>query len=204
MKTGNGWHVAAFASTTLLLSTESSAHHAIGGATPSSAWEGLLSGLAHPVLGVDHLAFLVAVGLVAAFHRRGELVSFAFVAASLVGILVHVLGLDLPSAQWMISLSVVLVGALLVAPPRALPSVIALISTAGIFHGYGYGESIVGAEMTPLSTYLLGLAIIQLVVALAVQHLLGTAALRSTQSARWAGLVIGGVGLAYLGMQWLG
>jgi urease accessory protein len=203
MKTGNGWQVAAFASTGLLLSTPSSAHHAIGGATPSSAWEGFLSGLAHPVLGVDHLAFLVAVGLIAALHRRGELVSFAFVAASLVGICVHVLGLGLPSAEWMISLSVVLIGALLVTAPRSLASVIALVATAGIFHGYGYGESMVGAEMTPLSTYLLGLSAIQLVLALSIQYFLGPA-VRSTGSLRWAGLLIGGVGLAYLGAQWLG
>jgi hypothetical protein len=55
----------------MLLATPASAHHAMGGATPSNLWEGLLSGLAHPVIGLDHLAFVIAAGLIAAVHRRG-------------------------------------------------------------------------------------------------------------------------------------
>src|SRR5262249_57584778 len=39
------------------------AHHMMGGRTPSTFMEGLLSGLGHPVIGLDHLAFLLAVGV---------------------------------------------------------------------------------------------------------------------------------------------
>ena len=42
------------------------AHHAMGGTTPQTLAQGLLSGLAHPVIGLDHLAFTVAAGLLAA------------------------------------------------------------------------------------------------------------------------------------------
>ncbi len=42
------------------------AHHLIGGKTPANFWEDLLSGTGHPIVGIDHLAFLVAVGLIAA------------------------------------------------------------------------------------------------------------------------------------------
>lgn len=45
---------------------------------------------------------------------------------------------------------------------------IVLAATLGIFHGYAYGESIVGAEMSPLVPYLAGFTIIQLVVATVV------------------------------------
>ncbi|MET0472193.1 MAG: HupE/UreJ family protein, partial [Xanthobacteraceae bacterium] len=48
----------------LLLMTESaSAHHVMGGRTPTTFVEGFLSGLGHPVIGPDHLAFLLAIGV---------------------------------------------------------------------------------------------------------------------------------------------
>ena len=50
----------------LLLAPSASAHHALGGAMPASWTQGLMSGLAHPILGIDHLAFVVGVGLLAA------------------------------------------------------------------------------------------------------------------------------------------
>jgi urease accessory protein len=36
-----------------------------------------------------------------------------------------------------------------------------LVATAGVFHGYAYGESIIGAETSPLLSYLFGFSIIQ-------------------------------------------
>jgi urease accessory protein len=45
-------------------------------------------------------------------------------------------------------------------------SVIAILFVAaGAFHGYAYGESIVGAETAPLANYILGFAAIQYVLA---------------------------------------
>jgi urease accessory protein len=66
-----------------------------------------------------------------------------------------------------------------------------------LFHGYAYGESIYGAERTPLAAYLLGLIVIQSAIATAVALL----ARRSVEAAlriRLAGAVIAGVGLAVL------
>ena len=40
------------------------AHHPMGGNTPSTLWEGLLSGVGHPIIGFDHLAFIVAMAFV--------------------------------------------------------------------------------------------------------------------------------------------
>ena len=47
------------------------AHHGIDGRTPTTFAEGLISGLAHPVLGLDHLVFLLAAGLAAGALRLG-------------------------------------------------------------------------------------------------------------------------------------
>jgi len=216
MKIGNGLdgshrRIAGVGTLTLcamLLATPASAHHALGGTTPSNGWEGLLSGLAHPVLGLDHLAFVVAAGLIAALHRRGVFIPIAFVAASLIGTGVHRLALDLPAPELGISVSVLLMGALLFASPQRLPIVLLLASAAGIFHGYAYGESIVGAEMTPLWAYLLGLALVQLVIGLSTRSVFHIVARRTPDieslTLRWAGLVLCGIGLAYLSAPWLG
>jgi urease accessory protein len=200
--------VGAFSLCSVLLATPASAHHAIGGATPSNGWEGLLSGLAHPVLGLDHLAFVLAAGLIAALHRRGVFIPIAFVAASLLGTGVHRLALNLPAPELGISLSVLLFGALLVARRRSLPLSMVLASASGVFHGYAYGQSIVGAEMTPLWAYLLGLALVQLAMGLSTQSLFQIAIRRTPEmgivTLRWAGFVVCCVGLAYLSTQWVG
>jgi len=188
-----------------MLAPPAGAHHAIGGEIPSNGWEGFLSGLAHPILGLDHFAFVVAAGLIAALHRHGVLIPIAFAAASLIATGIHLLSWNLPAPELMISLSVLLFGVLLIARQLRLPIVVVLAAASGIFHGYAYGESIVGAEMTPLWAYLLGLALVQLAVGLSTRWLVDTA-LRPTFSQgsvplRLAGFAIGFVGLAYLATQ---
>jgi urease accessory protein len=210
MKSLDGLHrhcagVGALTLCSILLAAPANAHHAMGGATPSNGWEGLLSGLAHPVLGLDHLAFVVAAGLIAALHRRGAVIPIAFVAASLIGTRVHALAWTLPATELWISWSVLLFGALLMARRQRLALSAALAAGAGVFHGYAYGESIVGAESTPLAAYLLGLALVQLAIGLSTRSLFHLAARRTPDmgsvTLRRAGIVICGVGLAYLSTQ---
>ena len=57
------FHSFAPAALILFASGPASAHHAMGGKTPTTFAEGMLSGLGHPVIGADHLAFLIAVGV---------------------------------------------------------------------------------------------------------------------------------------------
>ncbi len=52
----------AFAAAATLLSQPAFAHHVMGGKMPGTFTDGLLSGLGHPVIGLDHFAALVAVG----------------------------------------------------------------------------------------------------------------------------------------------
>ena len=65
------------------------AHHLMGGKIPATFGEGILSGLGHPVIGIDHLAAVVAVGCLAAAHRAGALLAVAFVVAMMCGVAVH-------------------------------------------------------------------------------------------------------------------
>lgn len=180
------------------------AHHALGGETPHNFWEGLLSGLAHPVIGLDHFAFVLAVGLLAALKKKGAmLIPVAFVLATLGGTATHLVSIDLPFPEIVISASVVAFGIMLgikESPP--LFWLVASAALAGLFHGYAYGESIVGAEIKPLVAYLAGFAIIQLAIAsmaFAVGKLtLKKAVDQPSLALRFAGFTICGAGVAFL------
>ena len=96
--------------------------------------------------------------------------------------------------------SAVIVGAL-IALGRALPLAAwaALFGLAGLAHGYAYGESIFGAEPTPLSAYLLGLVVIQSLLTVGIALLWRrSGAGVSTLAPRLAGAVVLGVGFAVL------
>lgn len=179
------------------------AHHAVGGRTPSNFFEGFLSGLAHPLIGLDHFAFVVAIGLLAAGQARGAFIPAGFVLTALAGTGIHLLSLDFPAAEMAVALSVITVGAMLVMPNRLSWLVLAvLVAIAGLFHGYAYGESIVGAQMTPLVAYLLGFTLIQYVVALVAQAIGNVLIQRTANKAlplmQFAGFAICAIGVVFL------
>ncbi|MGB5973114.1 MAG: HupE/UreJ family protein, partial [Nodosilinea sp.] len=81
----------------LLVPLPGLAHHPMGGRVPSTSLEGFWSGLAHPVIGIDHLAFVVAVGLLAAVSTWGIAIPAAFVLAAMVGTGLHLAAMTLPA-----------------------------------------------------------------------------------------------------------
>lgn len=178
------------------------AHHLMGGKMPASFQEGLLSGLGHPVIGLDHFAFIIGVGIASAFLSRGFVPIAAFILATIAGCALHLQSVTVPAAEIVIAVSVMIVGAAIMSG-RGLSAAVAtlIFAVAGLFHGYAYGESIFGAEQTPLTAYLIGFAAIQFVVASAA--MLITRALLSERAAsampaRLAGALIAGVGLTFL------
>ncbi len=187
---------------TLLAATPALAHHPMGGGTPETFWHGLLSGFGHPIIGVDHLAFVIAVGLAAAFTPRRFATPLAFVAATIAGCLLTYGGIALPFVEFVVTGSVVLVGALVLSG-RKVPGLAyaAIFAVAGLFHGWAYGEAIIGAETTPLLAYLGGFAVIQYGIACAAMWLARTVWNASTAEAiqpRLAGAVAAGIGAAFL------
>lgn len=187
----------------LTIATPAQAHHALGGKTPTNFFEGFLSGLAHPIIGIDHFAFVVAVGLLAAVMQQRLLLPVAFVLAAMVGTGIHVMGMDLPGSELFVGASILTVGLLLALKNRPYPFMtLSLGAVAGIFHGYAYGESIVGADMTPLVAYLAGFTVIQLVIALSAfgigQRLITRSAETFPLALRFAGFTLCGFGVAFL------
>lgn len=195
----------AFLTLTSLLGSTSAAlaHHAMGGKVPANFFEGFISGLAHPVIGLDHFAFVVSVGLLAAISRQGIKIPIAFVLTAVAGAGLHWMQIALPAAEWVISGSVLLFGILLALKHRPRGWVLTgLAVICGLFHGYAYGESIFGAEMSPLMAYLTGFTVIQLIVAIGA-FLIGKVVLNQSNeqpglSLRFAGFVICGVGVTFL------
>lgn len=190
---------------TFLAATPAHAHHLMHGKTASTAFEGFMSGIAHPVIGVDHLAMIVAIGVLAAAMRPGFLIAATFVVAAMCGTGLHLLKLSLPGSEMLVALSVIAVGSLLVL--RKTPAsglVIAICAIAGVLHGYAYGESIFGAEATPVVAYLIGFTVVQLVVAgiaYAVARGLRRKAADDAFALRPAGYVVAGAGLALVATQ---
>lgn len=138
------------------------AHHGIDGRTPTTLAEGLVSGLAHPILGLDHLVFLLAAGLAAGALRLGLGFLGLFILASIGGLVLHLAHLDLPLAESAVGGTILVLG--LAAGSRSEVGAKAwmmLFAVAGLLHGYAYGESIVGAAAAPLTGYLLGLGLVQ-------------------------------------------
>ena len=180
------------------------AHHVMGGRMPASFADGLLSGLGHPIIGLDHFAAVVAVGCLAAAQRAAPALAIGFVLAMIAGATAHVRGASVPAAEILVAISVIGLGAMLLRS-RPLPAgaALTLFALTGLVHGYALGESIYGAEPTPLYAYLLGLAVIQSAVALAAMSVAQLIAKKSADLSplRLTGAGIAGIGLAVLMQQ---
>ncbi len=195
---------AAFAATSI----SAFAHHGMDGAMPSTFEQGLISGLAHPIIGLDHLAFIVAAAWLIAKLPAGTRSALAavFVLGSILGTVLHVNLVDLPGSELLVALSVLIAGVLLWTRKIQSAQLLWLIlPIAGVFHGYAYGEAIVGAENTALYAYLIGFALIQWLVMSAIAA--GLNKLQTTQfsrSAIAAGVAVTAVGLWFSVSQTMG
>ena len=106
---------------------------------------GILTGLSHPVSGLDHVAAMIAVGVWGAQLGRPALwvlpVMFPMVMAG--GAFLALIGLGLPGVETGIALSAVVLGAVIVAearPPLAVS--IAVVSAFALFHGHAHGTEL--------------------------------------------------------------
>ena len=190
------------AATTVAMSVPAAAHHPLGGKTPETLLDGFLSGVGHPVIGFDHLAFIIAVGIASAFVAGRLLMPLVFILATIVGCLLFVSGFQLPSVEMVVSASVLVLGAIVMFG-RSLPAIVltALFALAGLFHGSAYAGAIVGAETTPLLAYLAGFGFVQYVIATAAVLLtrqIWQARAAEAIQPRLAGAMIAGVGLTFL------
>ena len=125
-----------FSASALLLSP------ALALAHPGHDHTGVMSGIAHPVFGLDHLLAMLAVGLWAA-QQTGTArwaLPLTFVTTMLVGGLLGFAGIELPLLETGIAGSVLALGllvALAVRPPVAVAA--ALTALFALSHGVAHG-----------------------------------------------------------------
>ena len=187
-----------------LAATPALAHHPLAGAPMETFAHGVASGVGHPLLGFDHLFFVLAVGVAALFTGRALTAPLAFVGATLAGVLIGGGAFVEP----MIAVSLLVIG-YLVARGRALtaPVAMAVFAGLGVFHGMAFSSAMVGVETAAAGSvmigYLLGLAAIQWAIAVGfgmVVSKVWDAKTADAIAARMSGAVVAGVG-AFLTLE---
>lgn len=115
---------------------------ALAFAHPGHDHAGVMSGITHPILGLDHLLAMLAVGLWAS-QQQGKAwlaLPLTFVATMLIGGLLGFAGIELPLMETGIAGSVLALGllvALAVRPP--LPLAAGLTALFALSHGMAHG-----------------------------------------------------------------
>lgn len=132
---------------------------------------GFVAGFTHPILGWDHVAAMVAVGLWGAFLGAPAIwilpVVFPLVMA--LGAAAGIVGIPLPAVETGIALSAVVLGIMIVfaaRPPVAVSA--AIVGAFAIFHGYAHGTEL------PASVNAFAYAV-GFVVSTGLLHLIGIA-----------------------------
>ncbi len=122
----------------ILLAPVAAHAHLIGG-------NGLSSGITHPLLGLDHLLAMVAVGIVSVRlgGRAIWSVPATFVGTMVLGGTLAIAGIHLPFVEPAIALSVLVLG-LAIALSRRVPvsAAMACVALFALFHGHAHGEEL--------------------------------------------------------------
>ncbi|WP_428525563.1 HupE/UreJ family protein [Roseibium sp.] len=132
---------------------------------------GFISGFAHPILGWDHVAAMVAVGLWGAFLGAPSIwiLPIVFPLVMAFGAVLGILGVPIPAVETGIALSAVVLGLMIALAVRAPIWVSAvLVGLFAIFHGYAHGTEL------PASANVFAYAI-GFVLATGMLHMIGIA-----------------------------
>jgi urease accessory protein len=135
---------------------------------PLAAWAhvesgqagGFLSGLSHPVSGLDHVVAMVAVGLWGAQLGVPALwvLPVAFPMLMAFGGMLGLVGIPVPGVEIGIALSAVVLGALVLGQVRLpLAAAVAVVAFFAVFHGHAHGTEIEAGQNAML--YSLGFVV---------------------------------------------
>lgn len=133
---------------------------------------GFISGISHPLLGIDHLLAMVAVGIISTIigGKIAWKLPLLFVTFMCLGGILGMLGIHLPGVEYSIALSVLLSG-IIIAYSKKIPFVIPATATMlfALAHGHAHGAEmpnstqpviyILGFVLATLSLHLSGVAI---------------------------------------------
>ncbi len=161
---------------------------------------GFWAGLTHPVLGLDHMAAMVAVGLWGVFLGAPAiwLLPIIFPLVMALGAIVGLSGIALPLTELIIALSGLVLGLMILFKVQLnLVLVCLLVGLFAVFHGYAHGAEL-PATANPYAF------IIGFVIATGALHVAGILLGTLTRwpaglvAVRSAGAVIAGLGAMFL------
>jgi urease accessory protein len=135
---------------------------------PVAAWAhvqsgeagGFLSGMSHPVSGLDHVVAMIAVGLWGAQLGMPAIwiLPVAFPMMMAIGGMLGLIGMPLPGVEIGIALSAVVLGALVLGRIRLpLAAAIVIVGFFAVFHGHAHGTELPAGQNALL--YSLGFVI---------------------------------------------
>ncbi len=160
---------------------------------------GLVAGFLHPLMGADHVAAMVAIGLWAASlgWQRGWLPPLGFLAGMASGIALGLaggIGLGFGVVETAVAGSLIVLGAMLVMAQPFRPAVaLPLVLVAGLVHGLAHGGEIAGAALPTAFGMLAGSALLH-----GLGVALGVASARYAGALRFGGAAIAGFGALLL------
>jgi len=173
------------------------------GATPALAHagheHGLVAGFLHPLMGTDHVAAMVAIGLWAASlgWQRGWVPPVGFLAGMAGGIALALtggIGLGFGVVETAVAGSLIVLGAMLAMAQPFRPAVaLPLVLVAGLVHGLAHGGEIGGAAGVTALGMLAGSALLH-----GLGVALGVASARYAGALRFGGAAIAGFGVLLL------
>ena len=147
----------------LLTATTTAAHTGHG----THAESGFLSGLLHPMLGLDHLLAMAAIGFwsVRQSNTMKQITPLFVIGGMILGAGIAWAGMSLPGVETGITFSVLVAG-ILIASLAKLPTAIGgtLVGAFMLFHGFAHGTEM-PAGVT-LAAYLAGFSIATLAITL--------------------------------------
>lgn len=101
---------------------------------------GFISGLSHPISGLDHILAMIGVGMVAFFAQKVIPTFVAFVGAMMVAALIGYSGIAIIGMEEGILVSIAVVFGLIGFASRLSTTVIVpIIAFFGMFHGFAHG-----------------------------------------------------------------
>jgi urease accessory protein len=109
---------------------------------------GFLAGYLHPLTGFDHMLAMVSVGIWGATLGAPLLwaLPVAFPMFMVVGGVLGILGVPLPYVETGVAISVIVLGAVILADWRApVPVAIAIVAAFGLLHGHAHGTELPGS-----------------------------------------------------------
>ncbi len=140
--------------------------------TISNGWEAFVWGLADPVISLNCLVGIVAIGLLSSVFIRGVAIAGCFVFTTILGIVIHLFQLNLPGTETAIAISTIVFGTMLMIPNQLNFLMLALVGiSAGLFQGYANAESIVGTGIIPVVAYILGITLTLFAVAMSAREI---------------------------------